>query len=266
MWMFIGLLSFVAIFVFLTMSLVAKIKKSGKAKKMLLSAAGAFALMIVALSLDSSETQTATMEQKEESKEEKKKSKEEEKVSKEEKNETVAKEDKDTEAEAKKKSEEKAAAKKTEEQTNTKEKNIYLESYKPALTEITKEYDAIWENHWRPAWEAINNDSANVNELASNMDAVTDGYTTLSSKIIDFNPKGLSKEHIKLLEDYRVNMGKAISYRSNAGRAITQAIEGVADTQSRIEEATKSIELADKYMLEATVSMVTLETELGILE
>ncbi|UOE58147.1 hypothetical protein [Cytobacillus oceanisediminis] len=277
MWMFIGLLSFVAMFVFLIMSLVAKIKKSGKAKKMLLSAAGSFVLMIVAISLDGpSETQTASTEPKEESKEEKNEEKKEDKAA-------AAKEDKDAEAEAKKKAEEEAkkkaekeaaakkaeeeaAAKKAEEEANSKEKNYYLENHKVTINEITKEYDAIWEKNWKPAFKAISSGSSNINDLASDMEAVTNGYSTLSDKIIAFEPKGLSKENTKLLEDYRLNMGKAISYRGNAGRAITQAIEGVADTKSRMEEATKSIELADKYMLEATVSMVTLETELGIIE
>lgn len=50
MWMFIGLLSFVAIFVFLIMALIAKFKKTGKAKKMLLYAGGCFILLIAAIS------------------------------------------------------------------------------------------------------------------------------------------------------------------------------------------------------------------------
>ncbi|MCM3393120.1 hypothetical protein M3651_12145 [Cytobacillus oceanisediminis] len=74
-------------------------------------------------------------------------------------------------------------------------------------------FQVIRENHWRPSWEAINNGSANVIELASNMDAVTDVYTTLSSKIIELDPIGLSKEHTKLLENYRQPLSKYTIFR-----------------------------------------------------
>lgn len=114
MWMFIGLLSLVAMFVFLIMSLVAKIKKTGKAKKMLLSAGGCFVLLIAAVSFDGPpETQTASTDVKEESKEEK------EKAAKE-KKEAEAK--KAEEAEEKAKSEEEAKAKKAEEDAAKKAK------------------------------------------------------------------------------------------------------------------------------------------------
>ncbi|MFD5853887.1 hypothetical protein ACFWGC_27615 [Cytobacillus pseudoceanisediminis] len=109
MWMFIGLLSFVAMFVFLIMSLVAKIKKTGKAKKMLLSAVGCFVLLIAAISFDGpSKNQPATTQVSEDNKEEKK---DEEKAKEEEKSES----EKAAEEEAENKAKEEAAAKKAEE-------------------------------------------------------------------------------------------------------------------------------------------------------
>lgn len=64
------------------------------------------------------------------------------------------------------------------------------------------------------------------------------------------------------LINYRLNFSKAISYRGNAGTAITQAINGTADMQSRKEEATKSVELSDKYMLQGVATLATLEQNL----
>ncbi|MBA9024755.1 hypothetical protein [Peribacillus huizhouensis] len=61
-------------------------------------------------------------------------------------------------------------------------------------------------------------------------------------------------------------MSLATNYRGNAATAIIQAIDGVADLNSRMEEATKSVELSDKKMLSAIVAITSIDQELGLLK
>ncbi|MGG4046583.1 MULTISPECIES: hypothetical protein [Paenibacillus] len=66
MWMAVGLISFVAWVVLLVLGIIARFKKSGKAKKWLYSALACFAIMIIAVFADP-DTQTETANEKENS-------------------------------------------------------------------------------------------------------------------------------------------------------------------------------------------------------
>jgi len=146
------------------------------------------------------------------------------------------------------------------------DKKIYLEKYKDLITDINTKYDEIWEKEWSPAWESLEKNSTDISGLASNMENVQEQYNDLNTKIIDLKAEGLSNKNTKLLENYRLNFSKAISYRSNAAQAINQAIKGLDTVQSRSEEATKSIKLADKYMIKAVTNLADLEENLEISE
>jgi len=141
-------------------------------------------------------------------------------------------------------------------------KKIYDEKIKPFMTE----YDKIWNENWKPAMSKISNDPNKFKEIKGEMDKVQEGYDNLNLKIIDWKAKGLNDDNNKQLEEYRENFSKAVSYRSNAARAINQAIDGVADLESRFEEAKKSIELSDKYVLNAAVTLTKLENKLGLIK
>jgi chromosome segregation ATPase len=139
---------------------------------------------------------------------------------------------------------------------------IYDEKIKPFMTE----YDKIWNENWKPAMSKISNDPNKFKEIKGEMDKVQEGYDNLNLKIIDWKAKGLNDDNNKQLEEYRENFSQAVSYRSNAARAINQAIDGVADLESRFEEAKKSIELSDKYVLNAAVTLTKLENKLGLIK
>ncbi|MEK5055847.1 ribonuclease [Niallia sp. FSL K6-0212] len=141
-------------------------------------------------------------------------------------------------------------------------KKIYDEKIKPFMTE----YDKIWNENWKPAMSKISNDPNKFKEIKGEMDKVQEGYDNLNLKIIDWKAKGLNDDNNKQLEEYRENFSQAVSYRSNAARAINQAIDGVADLESRFEEAKKSIELSDKYVLNAAVTLTKLENKLGLIK
>lgn len=60
MWMFIGLVSFLAMIVFLIIGLISTFRKNGKAKKRFIYAAAFLVILIVAISLDDSEPVSTT--------------------------------------------------------------------------------------------------------------------------------------------------------------------------------------------------------------
>ena len=66
------------------------------------------------------------------------------------------------------------------------------------------------------------------------------------------------------IEKFRVEFGLATNYRSNAGRAVTQGIKGVAPLKGRMEEAQKSIKLSDQKLINAVASLTEVESKLGV--
>ncbi|WP_408009965.1 hypothetical protein ACJROX_06630 [Pseudalkalibacillus sp. A8] len=115
---FLAFVGFIAVIAFIVMAIVSKLKKTGKAKKMLLFAAGSFVIFVIAVSSSASpETETASTEVEAEEtsrQEDKKDEKSAEELAKEKEAEEKAK----AEEEAKRKEEE--AAKKAEEEERKK--------------------------------------------------------------------------------------------------------------------------------------------------
>lgn len=146
------------------------------------------------------------------------------------------------------------------------DKDYYTRNYQEKVSNIMKEYDKLWNENWRPAMEVIANTPEKFKDIKDSMDKIEEGYGELNVTVIDLEVKGMSKENNKVLSEYRENISKAISYRGNAGRAINQAIDGTADLNSRFEEAEKSVELSDKYVIEAAISLTTLENNLGLIK
>lgn len=112
-WMFIGLLSFLAIFVFLIMAVIAFFKKNGKVKRWLFTALGCFVLLFAAIIADSSKKNDAvpTAKQTDEAKQK-------------EIDQTNAKNKQDEEVANKKTEDEAAAKKKAEEAAQTPQQKI----------------------------------------------------------------------------------------------------------------------------------------------
>lgn len=148
------------------------------------------------------------------------------------------------------------------------DKATYEKEIKPKIDAMIKEYDDIWNQEWKPIWDEASKNPASVdkNLLKEKMESVTNKYDELSNKNSSF------KDHEKLndpvlkekMENFRVEFGLATNYRSNAGRSVNQGIKGIAPMNGRMEEAKKSIQLADKKLINATANLVEVETKLGI--
>ncbi|WAI24453.1 MAG: ribonuclease [Bacillus paranthracis] len=158
---------------------------------------------------------------------------------------------------------------KEKEKTNTNtDKATYEKEIKPEIDAMIKEYDDIWNQEWKPIWDKASQDPASIdkNTLKEKMELVMNKYDELSNKNSAFKPaEKLNDSALKeKIEKFRVEFGLAVNYRSNAGRAVNQGIKGVAPMNDRMEEAKKSIQLADKKLINATANLVEVETKLGV--
>ncbi|MCM3241554.1 ribonuclease [Cytobacillus oceanisediminis] len=146
--------------------------------------------------------------------------------------------------------------------------DVYTNEIRPEINEITKEFDSIWTENWQSSWKKIStvNGQPDIVSLKDDMEIVSEKYSELSKRISAIDSKSINPEYQGQLEEYRVNMSLATNYRGNAANAILQAINGVADLESRLEEAKKSVELADEKMLTALVAITSIDSKLGLIE
>ncbi|GAB6425865.1 TPA: ribonuclease [Bacillus cereus] len=215
--------------------------------------------------------------QKEEEKERKKQEKEQEKLKKEEekqqeeaKKEEVkkAKEEEKEQERLKKEEQKKQENAKKEEKQNNNDKVVYETEMKPKIDSMIKEYDEIWNQHWKPTWDEVNKNPNGTNkiELKSKMDVVSEKYDKISNDIVNFKYEDKLQDPTlkKHLTDFKKEFVLATGYRSNAAKVVTQGLKGLAPMDDRMQESIKSVKLSDEKLINALANMVTLEQKLGI--
>ncbi|MGH0567377.1 ribonuclease [Bacillus cereus] len=233
-------------------------------------------VLIMGLAACSSNETTSTSNN---SKAEEKAQKELEKAQKAEEKEKAKKEkEEQKEAEKQQEKEKKEQEKKDNEEQKKQEENskpaanadkvTYENEIKPTIDEMIKEYDEIWNQDWRPIWGEASKDpeSLDKNALKEKMESITNRYDALSNKNTAFKSGSKLTDPVlkEKIEKFRVEFGLATNYRSNAGRAVTQGIKGLAPMKDRMNEAQKSVKLSDQKLLNAVASLTEVESKLGV--
>ncbi|PFM97812.1 ribonuclease [Bacillus cereus] len=148
------------------------------------------------------------------------------------------------------------------------DKVTYENEIKPTIDEMIQEYDDIWNQDWKPIWGEASKDpeSLDKNALKEKMESVTNRYDELSNKNSAFKSGSKLTDPVlkEKIEKFRVEFGLATNYRSNAGRAVTQGIKGLAPMKDRMNEAQKSIQLSDKKLINAVANLTEAESKLGV--
>ncbi|MDA1762381.1 ribonuclease [Bacillus cereus] len=148
------------------------------------------------------------------------------------------------------------------------DKVTYEKEIKPTIDEMLKEYDEIWNQDWKAIWGEGSKDpeSLDKNALKEKMESVANRYDALSKKNTEFKSGSQLTDPVlkEKIEKFRVEFGLATNYRSNAGKAVTQGIKGVAPLKGRMEEAQKSIKLSDQKLSNALASLNEIESKLGV--
>ncbi|MED1404307.1 hypothetical protein P4U07_16045 [Bacillus mycoides] len=185
-----------------------------------------------------------------------------------------AKEQKDAEDKLKdaekKLKEQEEKMKKDEEKTNSTDKILYETEMKPQIDSMMKEYDDIWNQYWKPTWDKVNNNPNAINkrELQTQMELISEKYDKISNEVVKFKYDDKLKDPTlkKHLSDFRNAFVLATSYRSNAAKAVTQGIKGIAPMDDRMNESLKSVKLSDEKLINAVAALVSMENQLGILK
>ncbi|MBJ7995228.1 DUF3450 domain-containing protein [Bacillus mycoides] len=148
------------------------------------------------------------------------------------------------------------------------DKVTYEKEIKPTIDEMLKEYDEIWNQDWKAIWGEGSKDpeSLDKNALKEKMESITNRYDALSKKNTEFKSGSKLTDPVlkEKIEKFRVEFGLATNYRSNAGKAVTQGVRGVAPLKGRMEEAQKSIKLSDQKLSNALASLNEIESKLGV--
>ncbi|WP_210738784.1 ribonuclease [Bacillus toyonensis] len=228
------------------------------------------ALIMGLAACSSNETASTSNDSKAEEKVQKAEEKEEQKeAEKQRKQEKEKKEQKNKANEEQKKQHDEAKKKEEPKPVVNTDKATYESEIKPTIDAMIKEYDEIWNQDWRPIWGEANKDpeSLDKNALKEKMESVTNRYDGLSKKNTEFKSGSKLTDPVlkEKIEKFRVEFGLATNYRSNAGKAVTQGIKGVAPLKGRMEEAQKSIKLSDQKLINAVASLTEVESKLGVI-
>ncbi|MDY8165789.1 ribonuclease [Bacillus thuringiensis] len=147
------------------------------------------------------------------------------------------------------------------------DKALYAKEVKPQLDEMMKEYDAIWNNDWKPLWnENGSNPNENPTKIKEKMNVIQTKYTDLSKKIKGFsNDDKLSDEKLKEnINTFKREFSLAAMYRADAARNIIQGIDKLAPMKDRTDAARKNVDLSDTKLTKAIESLGKTESTLGI--
>ncbi|PEC56535.1 ribonuclease [Bacillus cereus] len=170
--------------------------------------------------------------------------------------------------EEQKKQQEESKKQENSKPTANADKVTYENEIKPTIDEMIKEYDEIWNQDWRPIWGEASKDPASIdqNALKEKMETVANRYDALSKKNTAFKSGSKLTDPVlkEKIEKFRVEFGLATNYRSNAGRAVTQGIKGLAPMKDRMNEAQKSVKLSDQKLINAVASLTEVESKLGV--
>ncbi|CAM4359879.1 hypothetical protein BAMA_16260 [Bacillus manliponensis] len=146
------------------------------------------------------------------------------------------------------------------------DKDVYQKEVKAEINSFVAEYDAIWNEHWKPVWtEASENPNMDQAKIKEQMETIQTKYTDLSTRIkaSTINDK-LSDETIKEdLNTFKKEFSLAAMYRSDAARNVVQGIDGLAPMNDRMEAAKKNVELSDEKMMSAVAATADIEVKLG---
>lgn len=170
------------------------------------------------------------------------------------------------EADAKKKAdEEKAAAEKAEaEKKKLAEKDYYLKEIQPKADTQMGMYDEAWDSLWVTTFNGVSDGSVDIYTAYDNMKQLEQRYQTLQSSIPAIPSEGLSKDNKKTFTEFQNQMTSAARWRASIAQKAQEMFDTGDLSPSKMDEIKAEVSLADNEMINAVVSLTSLEMELGI--
>lgn len=146
------------------------------------------------------------------------------------------------------------------------QKEYYMNNTKPKIEELTNMYDKIWNEGWRPTFEALSNSNVDIYAAYNNLKIVRDTYRELSKSFDSIPVEGLSDEHQETLKKaFREFSGAAVSRQIAAEKAL-EMIDERNYAPSHVNRIQDNIEHGDQQMMSSVLAITAVEMELGIIE
>lgn len=153
----------------------------------------------------------------------------------------------------------------SKEEELAKQKEYFTANTQPAIDEWTKVYDSLWNDGWKPTFEAISNGSRDVYTAYANMKTLEEGYGTLSvSRSIP--TEGLSKDHQKAVEEGMRQLAHAATARQMAAEKAMKMFDEGNLSPSQMDKITADVTAADSYLMDGVIKITTVKSELGLIE
>lgn len=154
----------------------------------------------------------------------------------------------------------------SQEKQNGKAAQAYSEKVRPWFDGINDKYDKAWQDLWQSTWQGVTDGSVDEATLENNLNELRDEELYEVKKTIEnFKiPEEFNEKQKKAIEEYQEKMLLAVDTRINAITESLVALDGITELDPDMIKET--IERGDSYMLEGIASLITLESELGLIE
>lgn len=179
-------------------------------------------------------------------------------------NEKAAKEKIDKEAAEKATIDKEATQKADREEKLAKEKSYYSEVIRPQVDDLTETYDGAWSELWTPTFEGVSNGTVDVYVAYSNMKELKGIYDNMRVAVTEISGDDLSKENQKLLDKYTLNMSDAAMWRASSAKKAQKMFDSGDFSPSTLDDIMVEVGYSDNSMMEAVISLSSMELGLGI--
>uniref|UniRef100_UPI00052FFF48 hypothetical protein n=1 Tax=Planococcus sp. CAU13 TaxID=1541197 RepID=UPI00052FFF48 len=144
------------------------------------------------------------------------------------------------------------------------EKQYYLETVMPQIDEAMSIYDSIWDAYWVPTFNGVSTGQVDAYSAYSNMKDIRNLYDQLETKFYNISDDKMSEENKELITEYTREMASAARYRASAAKKAQKMFDTGDYSPSTMDKITAEVNKADKDMLNAILSLTSMEMQLGI--
>ena len=143
----------------------------------------------------------------------------------------------------------------------SKEKEYYLTYTRPYVEDLLKKFDGTWNEFWKGTASKMSDSQITANDAINQFTLLKTSYKFLREENMNPPVEKLSKEHKKKIELFTENLNTAILKREEA---TDYAIKTLKGSYSNMDKPAELISESDNFIMDASIALVTLESNLGI--
>ena len=144
---------------------------------------------------------------------------------------------------------------------SAEQKEYYLTYTRPYVEDLLKKFDGTWNEFWKGTASKMSDSQITANDAINQFTLLKTSYKFLREENMDPPVEKLSKEHKKKIELFTKNLNTAILKREEA---TDYAIKTLKGSYSNMDKPVELISESDNFVMDASIALVTLESDLGI--